>query len=414
MNAAIAELRQKFTRVFGGGSHSGGGVVGSVGGGAGAGAGGKVHIVRAPGRVNLIGEHTDYNDGFVLPMAIEPEIRFTCRTRDDGKVRLASTAFEGAISEFSTAGKIERARAETGEASWTNYPRGMVAELIDAGIPLPGMDCLIDNTLPVGGGLSSSAALLVGTGRCLLALAGLDMDNQRLALLAQKAEHEFALAPVGIMDQTIVASAKPGHAMLLDCRDLSKTFVPLDANELRVVIVNSMVKHELSGSEYGQRRAQCEEAVRFFQKDNPQIKALRDVTMQQIDATRGKLSDVVFRRARHVVSEIARTTRYAAMLGNRNYEDAGQLMVQSHNSLRDDYEVSIDELDFLQVEAMKVKGVYGSRMTGGGFGGCIVALTQPRAVEPLTQHLNQVYPEKFGRKPNVFASTATAGASVIE
>ena len=406
MNAAIAELRQKFIRIFGGGGGGGAG-----GGGRGA---GKVHIVRAPGRVNLIGEHTDYNDGFVLPMAIEPEIRFACRTRDDGKVRLASAAFEGAISEFSTVGKIERARAGAGEASWTNYPRGMVAELIAAGIPLPGMDCLIDNTLPVGGGLSSSAALLVGTGRCLLALAGLDMDNQRLALLAQKAEHEFALAPVGIMDQTIVASAKPGHAMLLDCRDLSKTFVPLDANELRVVIVNSMVKHELSGSEYGERRSQCEEAVRFFQKDNPQIKALRDVTMQQIDAARGKLSDIVFRRARHVVSEIARTTRYAAMLVNRNYEDAGQLMVQSHNSLRDDYEVSIAELDFLQAEAMKVKGVYGSRMTGGGFGGCIVALTQPRAVEPLTQHLNQVYAEKFGQKPNVFASAAAAGASVIE
>src|SRR5215218_10165940 len=149
------------------------------------GPGGKVHIVRAPGRVNLIGEHTDYNDGFVLPMAIQPEIRFACRTRDDGKVRLASTAFEGQISEFSTIGKIERARAETGEASWTNYPRGIVAELIDAGIPLPGMDCLIDNTLPVGGGLSSSAALLVGTGRCLLTLAGLDMDDQRLALLSQ-------------------------------------------------------------------------------------------------------------------------------------------------------------------------------------------------------------------------------------
>ena len=398
MNVPTAELRQKFSDVFGGGAD-----------GAGA---AKVHVVRAPGRVNLIGEHTDYNDGFVLPMAIEPEIRFVCRNRDDGKIRLASTAFEGEISEFTTTGKISRAGA--GQPSWTNYPRGIAAELIEAGIPLPGMDCLIDNTLPVGGGLSSSAALLVGTGRCLLALAGLDMDGQRLALLAQKAEHEFALAPVGIMDQTIVASGKPGHAMLLDCRDLSKSFVPLDANELRVVIVNSMVKHELSGSEYGERRAQCEEAVRFFRRDNAQVKALRDVTMQQVDAAKGKLDDVVFRRARHVVSEIARTTRYAAMLGNRNYEDAGQLMVQSHDSLRDDYEVSIAELDFLQVEAMKVKGVYGSRMTGGGFGGCIVALAQPRAVEPLTQHLNQAYAAKFGKAPNVFASTATAGASVIE
>ena len=398
MHGSIASLREKFVRTFG--------------------AGGKVHVVRAPGRVNLIGEHTDYNDGFVFPMAIEPEIRFVCRSRDDGKVRLATTAFSDAgaagTAEFSTVGKIERANEKAGEPSWTNYPRGIVAQLIDAGIPLPGMDCLIDNTLPVGGGLSSSAALLVGTGRCLLALAGLDMDAQRLALLAQKAEHEFALAPVGIMDQTIVASARAGHAMLLDCRDLTKTFVPLDANELRVVIVNSMVRHELSGSEYGERRAQCEEAVRFFQRENPQIKALRDATMPQVETAKGKLSDVVFRRARHVVGEIARTTRYATLLGKKDYDEAGQLMIQSHASLRDDYEVSVAELDFLQEEAMRVKGVYGSRMTGGGFGGCIVALAQPRAVEPLTQHLERAYPEKFGKKPNVFVTTATAGASVLE
>jgi galactokinase len=393
MAASTAELRQRFAQVFG--------------------AGGKVHVVRAPGRVNLIGEHTDYNEGFVLPMAIEPEIRFVCRSRDDGRIQLASTAFEGQVSAFSTVGKITR--VESGSDAWTNYPRGIVSELIDAGIPLPGMDCLLENTLPVGGGLSSSAALLVGIGRCLLALAGLDMDPQRLALLAQKAEHEFALAPVGIMDQTIVASAKPGHAMLLDCRDLSKTFVPLDANELRVVIVNSMVKHELSGSEYGERRRQCEEGVHFFQRERPQVKSLRDVTMQQVDAAKGKLDDVVFRRCRHVVGEIARTTRYAALMGNKNYEDAGRLMVESHVSLRDDYEVSIPELDFLQEEAMKVKGVYGSRMTGGGFGGCIVALTQPRAVEPLTQHLSDVYPARFnGLRPNVFVTTATAGANVLE
>jgi galactokinase len=389
MNSPTAELRQKFAEVFS--------------------AGGKVHVVRAPGRVNLIGEHTDYNDGYVLPMAIEPEIRFVCRSRDDGKVRLASTAFAGQITEFSVNKKIER-----GEPAWTNYPRGIIAELIAAGIPLPGMDCLISNTLPVGGGLSSSAALLVGTARCLLALAGLEIDPQRLALLAQKAEHEFAGAPVGIMDQTIVASAKPGHAMLLDCRDLTKSYVPLDANELRVVIVNSMVKHELSGSEYGERRHQCEEAVAFFAKETPAVKSLRDVSMKLVEEAKGKLKDMVFRRARHVVGEIARTTKFAALLGKKEYDDAGELMVQSHNSLRDDYEVSIPELDFLVEAAMTVKGVYGARMTGGGFGGCIVALTQPRAVEPLTQHINQAYPAKFGRQANVFVTTATAGASVVE
>lgn len=389
MSVSENELRRQFTDVFG--------------------AGGKVRVIRAPGRVNLIGEHTDYNDGFVFPMAIAPEIRFACRSRDDARVRLASSAFAGGIASFSIAGKIER-----GEPSWTNYPRGIVAELLKAGIPLTGMDCLIENTLPVGGGLSSSAALLVGTGRAMLALAGMEMDAQRLALLCQKAEHEYALAPVGIMDQTIIACARAGTAMLLDCRDLSKQFVPLDANELRVVVVNSMVRHEVSGGEYGERRKQCEEGIAYFQKENPAIKALRDVSMKQVEAAKGKLPEVVYRRCRHVVGEIARTTQFAVLLGEKKYEQAGELMVQSHNSLRDDYEVSTPELDYLQEQAMTVKGVYGSRMTGGGFGGCIVALSQPRAVEGLLKHLNEVYAKRFGKTPEGFVTTATAGAGIVQ
>lgn len=392
MSDSTADLRQQFTQVFG--------------------AGGHVRVIRAPGRVNLIGEHTDYNEGFVLPMAIEPEIRFACRSRDDGMVRLASTAFPGNLTEFSLSKKIERATGN--EPTWTNYPRGIIAELINAGMPLPGMDCVIANTLPVGGGLSSSAALLVGTARCILTLAGLEMDPQRLALLAQKAEHEYAGAPVGIMDQTIVASAKAGHAMMLDCRDLTKVFVPLDSRELRVVVANSMVKHELSGGEYAERRHQCEAAVKFFQQNNPAIKSLRDVSPKLVDDAKRKLDDVTFRRARHVVSEIARTTQFASLIGKKDYDNAGKLMVQSHDSLRDDYEVSTPELDFLQVEAMKVKGVYGSRMTGGGFGGCIVALTQPRAVEPLTKHLQQTFNAKFDIIPTIFDTAAAAGASVVE
>jgi galactokinase len=392
MGESTADLRQQFDRAFG--------------------AGGRVHVVRAPGRVNLIGEHTDYNEGFVLPMAIEPEIRFACRARDDGMVRLASSAFEDRIFEFSVNGKIARATKE--DDKWTNYPRGMVAELIAAGIPLAGMDCLIVNTLPLGGGLSSSAALLVGIGRCMLALSGHELEAQRLALLAQKAEHEYALAPVGIMDQTIVASAKAGHAMLLDCRDLSKVFVPIDERELRVVVANSMARHELSGGEYAERRKQCEEAVKVLQQNDGSIKSLRDVSMAQVDASKSKMSDVVFRRARHVVSEIARTTRFASLLGKRDYDEAGELMVQSHISLRDDYQVSTPELDFLQEQAMKVKGVYGSRMTGGGFGGCIVALTQPRAVDPVIVHLSETFAAQFKIKPTIFATNAMQGACVLE
>ena len=373
------------------------------------GGGGKLHVIRAPGRVNLIGEHTDYNDGFVFPMAIEPHVSLVCRARDDGKIRLASTAYPGAIVEFSIEQKITR-----GEPAWANYPKGAAAQLIAAGIPLTGMDALISNTLPVGSGLSSSAALEVGTARALLAIAGTDIDVQRLALLCQKAEHEYALVPSGIMDQTIVAGGKAGHAMLLDCRDLSKQFVPIDPADLRVVIANSMVEHKLVGGEYALRRRQCEEGVAFFRKSNPEIKALRDVTAAQVQAAKGRLADVVFRRCRHVVSENARTTEAAKQLVNREYEQVGELMVQSHNSLRDDYEVSVPELDFLVAEAMRVKGVYGARMTGGGFGGCIVALAQPRSVETLTSHLTATYSAKFAKRPEIFATTATDGARVIE
>jgi galactokinase len=368
------------------------------------GAGGTLHVVRAPGRVNLIGEHTDYNDGFVFPMAIEPHVTIVFRGRTDGKVRLASTVFPDQIAEFSVEEKISR-----GEPKWANYSKGIAAMLIEAGFELAGMDAMLSNTLPMGGGLSSSAALEVGTGRALLSVAGKTIDDQKLALLSQKAEHEFALVPCGIMDQTIVAAGRAGSAMLLDCRDLSKKFIPIDPAALRVVIVNSMVKHELSGGEYAERRRQCEEGAAFFK-----VKALRDVTMQQVTAAKGKLPEIVFNRCRHVVGEISRTTEAAEQLIARNFNRVGELMVASHNSLRDDYEVSTPELDYLVEQSMKVPGVYGARMTGGGFGGCIVALVQPDRVDALTTHLNTVYPQKVGKKPEIFVTTATDGAKVVE
>lgn len=369
----------------------------------------KIHLVRAPGRVNLIGEHTDYNDGFVFPMAIEPQVLIACRGRDDGLVRIASTAFPEQIVEFSIEKKIER-----GEPAWANYSKGVAAELEAAGIPLTGMDAVIDNTLPVGGGLSSSAAIEVGTALALLTLAGTDIDRDRLALICQKAEHEYALVPCGIMDQMIVATAKAGHATQYDCRLGTRQFIRLDPNELRVVIVNSMVRHELTGGEYAQRRRQCEDGVAFFRQLNPAIKALRDVTIKQIFEAEGKLDRLILRRCRHVVSENQRAVEAATALAQQNYERAGELMIQSHASLRDDYEVSCAELDFLAEQAMKVRGVYGARMTGGGFGGCIVALAQPRAVEALSEHLDRTYLSQFNKHPQVIVTTAAAGASVLE
>ena len=375
------------------------------------GGGGKVRVIRAPGRVNLIGEHTDYNDGLVCPMAIEPQVLLACRARQDGMVRLASTAFEGEVVEFSIEKKIERE-----ELAWANYFRGVAAELEGAGIPLTGMEALIDNTLPVGGGLSSSAAIEVGTALAFLTLAGLEMDRDRMALICQKAEHEFAGVPVGIMDLMIVATGKAGHATQYDCRSGARQFVKIDPNDLRVVVANTMVKHELTGGEYAKRRQQCEQGAAYFAKQYPgaAIKALRDVTMKMIHEAEGKLDGTILRRCRHVVSENLRTTEAATALSQSKYERAGELMVQSHASLRNDYEVSCAELDFLAEEALKVKGVYGARMTGGGFGGCIVALVRPRAGETLQSHLEKVYQEKFAIKPTVFATTATAGASVLE
>lgn len=389
MDSIYADIKAFFQKVFG--------------------SQGRMRIIRAPGRVNLIGEHTDYNDGFVFPMAIEPQVNFACRSRNDSVIRVASTAFPEQIVEFRIDQEITR-----GKPSWTNYIRGVAAELKKAGIPLTGMDVALANTLPVGGGLSSSAAIEVGTALCLLTLAGHEMDVSRLARICQKAEHEYALVPCGIMDQMIVSSAKQGHATLYDCRSAHKQYIPIDPNELRVVITNSMVKHELSGGEYAERRRQCEQAVAHFQKSMPDVKALRDITPQQVEQAKSELDDVVFRRARHVVTENQRTTEAAAALSAREYEKAGELMVQSHNSLRDDYEVSVPELDFLAEQATQAKGVYGARMTGGGFGGCIVSLVQPRHVDALLDHLNRTYQDKFGQQPNSFVTTATAGASVVE
>jgi galactokinase len=375
------------------------------------GAGGDLHVVRAPGRVNLIGEHVDYNDGFVFPMAIEPHVIIVCRKRSDPTVRIASAMFPGQIIEFSLADPIHKGP----DHWWGNYPTGMAALLLaDGQTGLSGMDALYLNTLPKGSGLSSSAAMEMGTGRALLGLAGREMDSQKLALIGQQVEHQFAGVPCGIMDQTIVAGGRAGTAMLLDCRDLSKRFIPIDANDLRVVIVNSMAEHALSGGEYGERRRQCELGVAHFQKAHPAVKALRDVTMDQVTAAKNDLPDIVFRRCRHVVGEIARTPAMADKLIAKDYYGVGKLMVDSHNSLRDDYEVSVEELDFLVEQSMQVNGVYGARMTGGGFGGCIVALVSPHAVDNLIGHLEPAYHRRFHKKPGIFVTTATDGAKMVE
>lgn len=372
--------------------------------------GGTIRVIRAPGRVNLIGEHTDYNGGLVLPIAIEPQVLIACRKREDGKVHLASAApeFKGNDAVYSI-----REEIMPGAPKWANYCKGVTAELLKAGRKLSGMEAMIVNSLPVGSGLSSSAAILVGIGRAHLTLSGEDMDGQELALLCQRAENHYAGAPVGIMDQTIVANGRAGQAMMLDCRDLSKTFVPLNPQVARIVIANTMVRHELTGGEYGQRRKQCEAAVAYFQKSNPRVRFLRDVTMDQVASGKSVLGDETYRRARHVVGEIARTQDAAKFLQAGKFDEFGRLMQQSHASLRDDYQVSCDELDYLSDEAMKVSGVFGARMTGGGFGGCMVAAVKPDCAEALMAHLKRSYKDAYNIDAQVFATSATDGAQAI-
>ncbi|HRK32941.1 MAG TPA: galactokinase, partial [Tepidisphaeraceae bacterium] len=358
---------------------------------------------------NLIGEHTDYNCGLVLPMAIERYVFGICRTRSDSRLVVESTAFPGERVDIELDGRIESRAPQ-----WTNYSKGVAAEMLKAGIPLVGMDLLLHNTLPVGGGLSSSAAILVATGLSLLAGGGNRMDADRLALICQQAERNYANVPCGIMDQTAVASSRAGHAMLLDCRDHSKHFVPIDSKELRVVIANTMVHHELSDGAYAARVDSCNYAVSFFQARDQSVRSLRDVSPEQVQAAKGTLDDTTYRRAKHVVTEIERCRAAAELLGKRRYEDVGVLMQQSHDSLRLDYEVSCAELDFLVNESLEAKGVYGARMTGGGFGGCIVALAQPRMAEGVIEHLRHAYKRKFGIDATVFSTAAAAGAGLAD
>ncbi len=304
------------------------------------GPGGRVRIIRAPGRVNLIGEHTDYNDGFVFPMAIEPEVRIACRAREDGKVRYASSLFPGEVAEFSVDAEVVRAP----HGHWSNYPRGVAAMLKAAGIPVIGMDALLVNSLPGGGGLSSSAAIEVATAQSFIALAGYSIEPMRLALICQKAEHEYPKVPCGIMDQMIVTTAKTGHAMLFDCRAFMRKPIPMPPEDLQVVIANTRVKHDLTGAdgktEYAKRREQCGTGVAYFKTIKPTVKSLRDVSLEMVNEAQGKMDDVVFRRCRHVVGETQRCQDAAVALIAKDYSRVGDLMNKSHQSLRDDFEVS--------------------------------------------------------------------------
>jgi galactokinase len=364
-------------------------------------------IVAAPGRVNVIGEHTDYNDGFVLPMAIE---RYAVMAADTGTTPGTVSVYD---TQFKETAKIDVSRPVTkGQPKWSNYLRGVMAGFQQRGQAIPALDVAMLSTVPLGGGLSSSAALEVCIATLLEAATGRTIDPVEKALIAQKAEHEFAGVPCGIMDQFISALGREGHLLLLDCRTRKTELVPMSDPSVELLIVNTNVKHELGSGEYAKRRAECEAAARILG-----VPSLRDATADALEAGRGKMTGVVYRRARHVIGEIERTVHAAEGVRASNWTAVGQLMYASHASLRDDYEVSCQELDTVVEIAETIGiagGVYGCRMTGGGFGGCAVALIKAGSVQAITQKIAADYRAKAGREATIFSSRPAAGATIIQ
>ena len=363
-------------------------------------------VVAAPGRVNLIGEHTDYNDGFVLPMAIERYILIAGSTNSGPEVTLHSVT-PGETATFSI-----RPKVEPGEPGWSNYLRGVIAGFQKLGKKFPAFDAVIESNLPFGGGLASSAALEVVTATLLEAMTGQTLDPIEKAVLCQRAEHDFAGVPCGIMDQFTSILGQENHALLLDCRSRTTTPVAMTDPAVTVLIINTNIRHKLAESEYAKRRSQCEVAAHALK-----VPALRDATLEGLEAARGQLDPVVFRRARHVISENERTLQTARAIQASDWAAAGRLMYASHASLRDDYEVSCPELDTVVgiAQAMGDEGgVIGCRMTGGGFGGCAVSLVQTDAVQRITRSLDAAYEKKTGTQASIFSSRPAAGARILK
>jgi galactokinase len=357
-------------------------------------------IVRAPGRVNLIGEHTDYNDGFVLPMAIDRAIWIALSPRTDRLVRVHSLDF-GETAEFD----LDRLEKQSG---WNEYLKGVAWALQEAGRLLAGFDGVVAGDVPIGAGLSSSAAWELASARAFAFTSGFEWNAAQMALLGQRAENKWVGMNCGIMDQMISAAGQGDHALLIDCRSLETQSVPLPPG-VAVVVLDTATRRGLVDSAYNERRSQCEVVAQFFG-----VKALRDVTLDQLHEKRDQLDRVAYRRARHVISENDRTLLAADAMQHGEAIELGQLMQLSHMSLRDDFEVSSRELNVMVECAEHQTGCYGARMTGGGFGGCAVALVRQNAAEAFSAGVAAEYQEATGLTPNIYICAATNGAEIVQ
>ena len=353
----------------------------------------------APGRVNLIGEHTDYNDGFVLPVALDLACEVRTTQRGDGKL-LARALDLGPAETVWPAGEMLRAQPR---GDWSDYIAGVASQIAKRGLPVPALELDIRSSVPIGAGLSSSAALEVSVALALTSWNGAELSGEELARLCQQAEIEFVGLQCGIMDQFVSVFGKRGHALLVDCRSLEWKLVGVP-REVEIVVVDSGVKHELASSEYNIRKAECQQAASALGR------ALRDISADEWPDVEGRLEQPIRGRARHIVHENRRVLDFVAAAESGELERMGELMAQSHRSLASDYEVSCAELDFLVETASGTAGVVGARMTGGGFGGCTVNLVRPDAVETFRGSIADAYRSRFGRKPAIYVCNSADGA----
>jgi galactokinase len=365
-------------------------------------------VVAAPGRVNLIGEHTDYNGGYVLPMSIDRYVVMAGDRSPGGasekRIRCCSGAFEDMASFDVT--------AEPGpdDPKWSNFVRGVAACMLKIGLDVPGFDCAIESDLPLGGGLASSAALEVATATLIEALLGQCLNPLQKARLCQRAEHEFVGMPCGVMDQIASAMGSSTDALLIDCEREQVRYIPL-SDEVSVLVMNSNVRHMLAGSPYADRRSTCHRAA-----EKSGASSLRHVTLRQLEANRDRLDALEYRRARHVITENERTLAAAEAISRRQWVAAGELMYASHASMRDDFEISCPEIDALVDAARRIGasgGVFGARLTGGGFGGSTVTLVQADKAVPIAEKLVEEYQCQFGGAPDWFVPRPAAGAQVL-
>lgn len=366
----------------------------------------KPLVVRSPGRVNIIGEHTDYNEGFVLPAAIDKAIYVAIGKRDDNNIHLYS-------KEFNEVHEVKIPELKKSEKQWANYILGVTDQILKRGIAIPGFNIVLDGDVPVGAGLSSSAAIECATGFALNELFQLQISKEDIVKMAQKAEHEYAGVMVGIMDMFASVFGKKDHVLKLDCRSLQHEYVPLKLEGIKIVLLNTNVKHSLASSEYNTRRKQCEEGVELIKKHHPEVNSLRDVTMQMLHQYVAPKDEIIFKRCKYVVEENIRLLSGCEDLRNGDIKSLGKKMFQTHDGLSKEYEVSCKELDFLVDYVRDFPAVLGSRMMGGGFGGCTINLVKEEAIEDLITEITIAYKQKMNLDLTAYVAKTEDGTSVV-